>query len=74
MTSSDTPMTDQESYSNYHEFGSAKHAVLTLLLGLKMSAATFQPLGDLSGGNVFSVATGVSADGTVVLNVFGVSP
>jgi probable HAF family extracellular repeat protein len=37
-----------------------------LLLGFKSSAASFLPLGDLPGGNFFSIATGVSADGQVV--------
>jgi probable HAF family extracellular repeat protein len=35
-------------------------------LAVPAFAGSFQPLGDLSGGNYFSVATGVSADGTTV--------
>lgn len=40
--------------------------VVSLLLSLKLFAASFQGLGDLPGGNFFSVATGVSADGKAV--------
>lgn len=37
------------------------------LASLSASAASFTPLGDLSGGSFYSVARGVSADGSVVV-------
>ena len=40
--------------------------VLLWLCVLKVSAASFQPLGDLGGGIFFSLATSVSANGSVV--------
>lgn len=42
-------------------------AIAGLLLGLQTYAASFQPLGDLSGGTFLSVANAISADGKVVV-------